>query len=172
MTERDQGRFTRLVLSTCTLLAVSACGTTVDDTASIDPTATTVDVDANVPAGAEPAIEDGELIEGGVIVDSGPEPTLPIAGSPAELLPELAIEMSRLSALIVDGGDRDGSLARIEAIWAQIRDDIAASRPELVNGIGASVDMARTAVERTRPADADKAFSLLTELVDEFVGDG
>ena len=32
--------------------------------------------------------------------------------------------------------------------------------------------MARTAVERTRPADADKAFKLLTYLVDQFTGDG
>jgi hypothetical protein len=32
--------------------------------------------------------------------------------------------------------------------------------------------MARIAVDRTRPADADKAFSLLTNLVDRFTGDG
>jgi len=44
-------------------------------------------------------------------------------------------------------------------------------RPGLVNGIGATVELAETAVTRTRPADADKAFSLLTDLVDAYTGD-
>ena len=32
--------------------------------------------------------------------------------------------------------------------------------------------MATSAVERKRPADADKAFNLLTDLVDSYTGDG
>jgi hypothetical protein len=41
-----------------------------------------------------------------------------------------------------------------------------------VGGIQTTVDMARTAVVRVRPADADKAFALLTQLVDRYTGDG
>jgi hypothetical protein len=112
-------------------------------------------------------------ISGGVIVDDSiPATTIPIEGTATELLPEMATEMSRLGGLIVDGGDAEGSLARIQQIWETIRPEIEQTRPGLVNGIAATVELAVTAVERTRPADADKAFSLLTDLVDAFTGDG
>jgi hypothetical protein len=42
----------------------------------------------------------------------------------------------------------------------------------LVGGIDTTVDMARTAVVRIRPADGDKAFQLLTDLVDRYTVDG
>ncbi len=141
----------------------AACATTVDDTAPGGQT---------LPPGAVPADGGSALIDGGVIVDSIPPTTIPVAGSATDLLPELAIEMSRLGSLIADGEGDDAALARIEAIWATIRPEIEATHPELVNGIGAMVDMARVAVERTRPADADKAFGVLTDLVDRFTGDG
>jgi hypothetical protein len=114
-------------------------------------------------------------IEGGVIVDdSAPADTVAIVGSAADLLPELAVEMSRLSSQV--GGDEDdeaqATLARINAIWAAVEPEIEADRPELRGGIETTVMLANSAVERNRPADADKAFSLLTDLVDSFTGDG
>jgi hypothetical protein len=127
----------------------SGCATTVDET-----------------------IED-EPPEAGTFVDpSTPVTTEPIAGSAAELLPEMATEMSQLGSKIAEGGDSAATLAQIEAMWAAIRPEIESARPELVGGITTTVDMARTAVERRRPADADKAFRLLTDLVDNFTGDG
>jgi hypothetical protein len=95
-----------------------------------------------------------------------------IDGTTAELLAELSVEMSQLSAQIADEGDEQAALERIDAIWVIARPDVEATRPELVNGIDTTVDMARTAVVRIRPADADKAFSLLTDLVDRYTGDG
>lgn len=145
------------------VVAASACGTTVDETAPGGQT---------LPPGARPADGGSALIDGGSIVDTGPPTTLPVEGSAADLLPELAVEMSRLGSLIAEGDGDDEALARIEAIWTQIRPEIETTHPELVNGIGAMIDMARTAVERTRPADADKAFSVLTDLVDRYTGDG
>ena len=158
----------KLMVAGCAVL-LGACSTTVNDP---EPeTSATVDV-TNEPEGAEPALESGELIEGGVIVDDqAPPTTLALTGSAADLLPEMSIEMSRLGSQVAEGGDDNATLARIEQIWERIRPEIERDRPQLLNGLGATIDMARTAVERTRPADADKAFSLLTDLVDQFTGD-
>ena len=79
--------------------------------------------------------------------------------------------MSRLSELVVQGKGDDEAFETIVQIWDRIRPEIAADWPELVNGIGTTVDMSRIAVERTRPADADKAFKLLSDLVDQFTGE-
>ncbi|RLE23193.1 MAG: hypothetical protein DRJ50_06560 [Actinobacteria bacterium] len=109
-----------------------------------------------------------------VVVGGGSTPTTTIAitGTAAELLPEMAIEMSRLSAQIADEGGQKETLARIEGIWLVIRPEVESDTPELVLGIDTTVDMARTAVIRIRPADADKGFQLLTGLVDRYTGDG
>lgn len=156
-------RLRAVLLPLALVASVAACATTVDDSGSGGQT---------LPPGAVFADDDDALIDGGVVVDSAPVTTLPVEGSAADLLPELAIEMSRLGSLIADGEGDDETLARIEVIWATIRPEIESTHPQLVNGIGATVDMARVAVERTRPADADKAFSVLTDLVDAFTGDG
>jgi hypothetical protein len=116
-----------------------------------------------------PADQDG-TISGGVVVDESVPTTVPVEGTTTELLLEMSTEMSRLSSLIGEGG-ADASLARIQEVWLVARPDVEATRPELANGMGAAVDMAAAAVENTRPADADKAFSILTDLVDEYTGD-
>jgi len=161
--------FRKLMVAGCSLL-LGACATTVNEPDAETPS--TVDV-TDVPEGAEPALESGELIDGGVIVDGdAPATTIALTGSATDLLPEMSIEMSRLGSQVAEGGDDNATLARIEQIWERIRPEIERDRPELLNGLGATIVMARTAVERTRPADADKAFSLLTDLVDQFTGDG
>jgi hypothetical protein len=103
---------------------------------------------------------------------TAPTTTLPIAGSAAELLPEMATLMSQLSSMISAEGDERSTLLEIEAIWVVARPEVEETRPELLSGIDTTVEMARTAVQRVRPADADKAFSLLTDLVDRYTGDG
>ena len=117
-----------------------------------------------------------ESDDGDVNVDGSfetvPTTTLPIVGSTSELLAEMSAEMSQLSAQIGDAGDEKATLKRIDAIWVIARPDVESTRPELVGGIDTTVDMARTAVVRIRPADGDKAFQLLTDLVDRYTGDG
>jgi hypothetical protein len=115
--------------------------------------------------------DDGEVNVDGSF-ETVPTTTLPIVGTTAELLAEMSTQMSQLSAQIGDAGDEQATFARIEAVWAVARPDVESTRPELVNGIDTTVDMARTAVVRIRPADGDKAFQLLTGLVDRFTGDG
>jgi len=129
-------------------LGVSACAETV------------IDVDAGSPTAATDA--DGTIAT----------TTVPIVGTATELLPELSAEMSRLSAQISGDGDERATLRQIEAIWVVAQPEVEASRPDLVGGIQTTVDMARNAVVRVRPADADKAFSILTDLVDRYTGDG
>jgi len=101
-----------------------------------------------------------------------PTTTLPIIGSTGELLTEMSAEMSRLSSEIGDPGDEKVTLARIRSIWDVARPDVESTRPELVNGIDITVDMATTAVVRIRPADGDKALKLLDDLVDRYSGEG
>jgi hypothetical protein len=84
----------------------------------------------------------------------------------------MSTQMSQLSSQIGGDGDEQATLRRIEAIWDVARPDVEAARAELVSGIDTTVEMARTAVVRIRPADGDKAFQLLTDLVDRFTGDG
>lgn len=155
-------------------LSVAACATTTNDEPvdAADPTDSLSDAELTGGAGRELAADDTSPLATGVIVDSDvPVTTVPIEGSAADLLPEISIEMSRLSSEIADDGDEEATIARIEASWEAIRGEVEASRPELVNGIQATIDMARTAVDANRPADADKAFGLLTDLIDAFVGD-
>jgi hypothetical protein len=115
--------------------------------------------------------DDGEVNVDGSF-ETIPATTLPIVGSTSELLAEMSAQMSQLSSQIGDAGDETATLQRIDAIWVIARPDVESTRPELVNGIDTTVDMARTAVVRIRPADGDKAFQLLTDLVDRYTGDG
>jgi len=121
-------------------------------------------------------VVDVESDDGEVNVDGSfetvPTTTLPIVGSTSELLAEMSAQMSQLSAQIGDAGDEKATLQRIDAIWVIARPDVESRRPALVSGIDTTVDMARTAVVRIRPADGDKAFQLLTDLVDRYTGDG
>lgn len=158
---RDTARAVVLALALALSGAIAACSTTVNEPSG-----------QSLPPGAVFADGDTTPIDGGVIIDSVPTTTTPVAGTASDLLPELAIEMSRLGSQIATSDGDDATLARIESIWAAIRPELESTHPELVNGIGATLVMARTAVERTRPADADKAFSVLTDLVDKFTGDG
>ncbi len=121
-------------------------------------------------------VVDVESDDGEVNVDGSfetvPTTTLPIVGTTAELLAEMSTQMSRLSSQIGGSGDEKATLQRIDAIWLIARPDVEATRPELVGGIDTTVDMARTAVVRIRPADGDKAFQLFSGLVDRYTGDG
>ena len=115
--------------------------------------------------------DDGEVNVDGSF-ETVPSTSLPIVGSASELLAEMSTQMSQLSAQIGDAGDEKATLERIDAIWVIARPDVESTQPELVGGIDTTVDMARTAVVRIRPADGDKAFQLLTDLVDRYTGDG
>jgi hypothetical protein len=166
----DQRRTPLAAAAFCALLLVGCATTTVDENG--DPTDSLSEAELTGGEGRELAEEDTSPLDEGEIVDADtPATTIPIDGSAADLLPEIGIDMSRLSAEIGDEGDEDATIARIEGSWAAIKAEVESTHPELVNSIQATVDMARTAVDTNRPADADKAFGLLNDLVDAFTGD-
>lgn len=143
------------VAATSSLLA-TACATTVEDD---DDTAVTVAAD-DPDADGDRDPDTGSVAE--PLDDAAP------SRDAAELLPAIADDARRLSSLIGGEGDPDAALERIEAAWDAVRDEIETTRPELFSGLDAVVEMLRTAVVSNRPADADKAYALLIDLIVAF----
>ena len=94
--------------------------------------------------------------------------TLP-SGTAAELLPDLVAEAASLSDLIVTKGEDIATAERIASLWQAVRQEVAASRPELLGDFEANVRRCLTAAQRDRPADADKAYVNLQALADSFL---
>lgn len=94
--------------------------------------------------------------------------TLP-SGSPAELLPLLEAEAGRLSGVMIDGGDAAEVAERITQYWAAVKDEVNATRPDLLSDFSANVERCRTAVQFRRAADADKAAKNLAALVESYL---
>ncbi|MGH9134523.1 MAG: hypothetical protein ACRDZZ_11335 [Ilumatobacteraceae bacterium] len=81
-----------------------------------------------------------------------------------DLIGELADEMRHLDEQVIDGDGDDQTLARIEELWL-IAEPLARERDaELRFGLQKSVQLARTAVERRRPADASKGYKIVADL--------
>jgi len=92
--------------------------------------------------------------------------TLP-AGDTTTLLGILLERVRGLSEIVVDtGGERARTrLSEIEAVWDQVRPAIASDHASLVADFDRMIGLCRLAVERRRPAEADKAYAFLTPLV-------
>lgn len=97
--------------------------------------------------------------------------TLP-TGTAAELLPRLVESLSDLSILIGPvpdtlrpEGDKRRQLAEIEALWAAVEYEVNADDPDTADTLARMVELARIAVERNRPADADKAAKFAAQAV-------
>jgi hypothetical protein len=108
------------------------------------------------------------------IVDVAPTSTAPEttvaatvpSGSDDELMGLLGASMGRISEAL---GDRDRSAARsaladVEAAWQVLEPRLLARSAQLEEDAQRLVDLAATAVERNRPADADKAMRFLALL--------
>lgn len=97
---------------------------------------------------------------------SVPATTLPVTVEVG--LVALEDELRTLSGKIAAGEGDDESIELIVATWESIRSDVDAERPELIRGFDATIEMAELAVERTRPADADKAAANLGQYLDNY----
>lgn len=154
------------------LLAIGATSCGGDDEAGAEgPAASLSTEELTGGEGRDLAAEAAAPLDSGVIVDpQAPETTIPIVGSANELLPEIGVEISRLSAVI---GTPEGTatMERIDGMWAAIHSEVETTRPDLVNGIEATVGLARSAVEQNRIEDADAAFDAITDLIDDWTGD-
>jgi hypothetical protein len=80
--------------------------------------------------------------------------------SPGDTLDELAIFLRdrsfELSTRIGEGGARE-ALDQIEDVWADLGPPLQQSAPSAYRALDKQVSLLRVAVERKRPADADKA---------------
>lgn len=90
--------------------------------------------------------------------------SLPV-GATTDLLSRMLDEVRGLSAKVAaDEGD-DAAAARIEQLWEAVRDDVTATAPDMVADFEFVLRRCRSAVDRHRPADADRAFKNLDLLV-------
>jgi len=101
------------------------------------------------------------LVSGASTTAVGATTTAP-TGSPDELLQRLLTTAYTLSTAIADGDGRE-VLADIEGLWLAISSQLP--RTEFVDDTGYQVEVMRNAVERKRPADADKASLRIGELI-------
>ncbi len=100
--------------------------------------------------------------------------TVPTGTTP-ELLQSLATSLNDLSGLI--GPDSSGRtpegknelITVIESLWEAVRTDVTATDPDAADALGRMVALARTAVERSRPADADKAARFAGQVIDAYL---
>jgi hypothetical protein len=87
------------------------------------------------------------------------------ADTPTDLLERLRAESFELSVAIVEGDGADRvAIGEIDAIWAAFTG--AEPRTEFVLRAETQIGHLRNAVERKRPADADKAARNLSALID------
>jgi hypothetical protein len=94
-------------------------------------------------------------------------PPAPVAaGTPLpELFGELDDLMRRLDELIVEDDGDDAALARIEEVWAVAEQQIRERDPDDLYPFEQAITLARSGVERRRPADASKGYKLLVTAV-------
>ncbi|HEY3484282.1 MAG TPA: hypothetical protein VGK49_02810 [Ilumatobacteraceae bacterium] len=127
------------------LLLVAAGGLAACGTTTIDTSATTA------PPGASTTTT---------------EP-LPTDATLDELLPLLVATMAPLDEQIVENQGDETTLERVEAIWDLAEPIMRDEQPELLFGFEQAVGLARSGVERRRPADASKGYKLVVDLVDD-----
>jgi len=132
------------IIGAIAMMSLSACG------------ATTYEADVTVP------------------VNETTSTTLP-SGPASGLLPRLSDAMNSLSSYIGPNASQDTPvgkrevLAAIDQLWSAARDEVIAANADAADTIGRMVDLAHTAVERNRPADADKAAKFASQVIDEFL---
>ena len=109
---------------------------------------------------------DSELVATTTIAVTTTVPT----GPAVDLLPRMVVEGQSVGGLMVDGGDARAAVERLTALWNVVRDEVAASRPDLIDGFDQQVDRFQRAVQFKRAADADKSARNLVVLVDAYLG--
>jgi hypothetical protein len=94
---------------------------------------------------------------------------LPTSGTPDELLGDLVDTWRGLDQRVVDGDGAAEALLRIDTIWNLVEPQVRSERPELLFGFEQAVGLARSSVERRRPADASKGFKLAVDLTNVYL---
>jgi hypothetical protein len=98
--------------------------------------------------------------------------TLPVIARDAplaELLTEIEFRMSDLDARIIDERGHVETLRRIDDLWIAAERQIRAADPDDVFNFEQAIELARSGVERRRPADASKGYKILVGVADAYL---
>jgi hypothetical protein len=87
------------------------------------------------------------------------------SGSTAELLDQLLTDAGTLSEAIVTNEGQHEIIGRIDVIWQAARPGVEQTDPDSVLEFDQAIELLHTGVDRRRPADADKAYNNLVQLV-------
>ncbi|MGD9704823.1 MAG: hypothetical protein AB7Q42_02325 [Acidimicrobiia bacterium] len=109
-------------------------------------------------------IEDG----GTTVVTNGTTTTIELPATTSERFAEIVSLATGLGDLIADGGD-ENAISRIDALWAASSAEVAGDDPDLGREVEHQLGLLHTAVERNRPADADKVSRNLAEVLQTFL---
>ena len=125
------------------VLTLGACGTTF-----VDETVPTVDTSRTATTTTLPPVD----------------PDAPLA----DLLAEIETRMFDLDQRIIDEDDEFATLDRIDELWRAAERQIRSNDPDDVYNFGQAIELARTGVERKRPADASKGYKILADVIDAY----
>ena len=129
------------------VLTLGACGTTfVDESIAADETSADDSTTTTTPV----------------------DPTAPLD----ELLAEVEALMFDLDQRVIDRDGDVAALARINALWAVAEREIRADDPDDLFNFEQAIELARSGVERRRPADASKGYKILVDVNDAYFGTG
>jgi len=88
-----------------------------------------------------------------------------------EVLLEIETLMFDLDQRIVDEDDAVVTLARIDELWVVAERQIRSNDPDDVFNFDQAIELARTGVERRRPADASKGYKIIDDVIDAYLDD-
>jgi hypothetical protein len=147
---------TSVAASMMAALALSACGTTYVDT-SISVADTTTPTVAGDPADVADVADVADGADGAEDM------------SLAALLGEIEILMSDLDQRVVDGNGAEETMARIDVVWNAAESQIRAADPDDVFNFEQAIELARSGVERNRPADPSKGYKIFVDVADRYL---
>ncbi len=127
------------------VLTLGACGTTF-----VDETVATVDTSPDATTTTLAPVADDAPVD--------------------ELLTEIELLMSVLDQRIIDGDGAVETLARIDELWRTAERQIRSTDPDDLFNFQQAIGLARTGVERRRPADASKGYKIMADVSDAYLG--
>lgn len=89
-----------------------------------------------------------------------------------DLLTDIELLMSDLDERIIDERGHVETFARIDELWTVAERQIRAADPNDVFNFEQAIELARSGVERRRPADASKGYKIFVDVVDDYLGRG
>jgi hypothetical protein len=139
-------RSTTGAIALVAVLTLGACGTTF-----VDETVATVDTSPDATTTTLAPVADDAPLD--------------------ELLPEIARLMFDLDQRIIDGDGDVATLERIDELWRVAERQIRADDPDDLFNFQQAIELARTGVERHRPADASKGYKILIDVNEAYLDD-